>query len=401
MVSLCIELYLFLGCGLDKISTLLEILNNRLQLGLEEIPCANSIGNWVKKGGLDSYTRTAEGIDKNYAVIVDESMMLGSEKMVLSLCTQAEKTNDNALCGRDVKVLDISVSDRWNSTKIKDIFTDIEEKTEAKPVYVVSDNDTKLKKSIREMGYCHIPDVGHTLALAVENVYKTEPDFIAFSTELSAVKVKEVMRPASYLLPPRQRTIARFMNLSASIKWGIRLLKNYSKLTEEEQKVFSFVKTYRQLINELYNVFTQVNTVLERVKNNGISVKEAEECIKTMNANPCQSVREQKVMESIKTYLMETSAKIVTQDSVWQASSDIIESIFGTYKARKSKNPLHGITTYVLLLPMLTKMDENNKLTDFNCKQALEGVLLRDLTNWRDKHLTENLAIKRHIKLAG
>jgi hypothetical protein len=37
---------------------------------------------------------------------------------------------------------------------------------------VVSDNDTKLKKSIREMDYCHIPDIGHTLALAVENAYK-------------------------------------------------------------------------------------------------------------------------------------------------------------------------------------------------------------------------------------
>jgi hypothetical protein len=401
VVSLSIELYLLLGCGQKKISTLLDYLNHRMHWGLEAIPCANSIGNWVKKGGYDIYKRTPANIDKNYAVVIDESMMLGSEKMMLSLCMEAEKTNDKALNSTDVNVIDISVSDKWNSTKIHGIFTDIEEKTGAKPIYVVSDNDTKLKKSIRDKGYCHIPDIGHTLALAVEKTYKTESDFKTFSAQLSAVKVKEVMRPASYLLPPRQRTIARFMNLSASINWAMRVLKNYSNLTLEEQRVFNFVKSYEKLIYELNNVFTLVNTILKRVKNEGISVKQAEECIKMLVNEQGKSVREQKVLESIKDYLRQTSAKIIADNSVWHASSDIIESIFGTYKALKSKNPLHGITTYVLLLPLLTKMDKNNNLVNFDSKQVLESVLLRDLTAWKNTHITENLAIKRQIKLTG
>ena len=401
MVSMSIELYLLLGCGMEKISVLLEYLNRRMHWGFEEIPCANSIGNWVKKSGYHIYKRTPDNSSLKRAAIIDESMMLGSEKMVLTLSIDAEKTGDQALCGSDVNIIDISVSDQWNSTKIKRIFTAIEEKTKTKPLYVVSDNDTKLKKSIREMGYCHIPDVGHTLALAVENVYKNEPDFKTFSNSLSAVKIREVMRPASYLLPPRQRTIARFMNLSASINWAVRVLKNYSKLTEEEQKVFGFVKTYQALINELHGVFTQVNTILKRIKNNGISKKEAGACIKMLHTKSTKSLREQKVMEWIKKYLQETSAKIVTEKSVWNASSDIIESIFGRYKSRKSKNPLHGITTYVMLLPLLTKVNEDNMLTDLDCKQALETVFLRDLTDWKNEHLTENLAFKRQIKLAS
>jgi hypothetical protein len=400
MVSLSIELYLLLGCGMGKISVLLEFLNRRLHWGFEEIPCANSIGNWVKKSGYDVYKRTPEKSSEKRAAIIDESMMLGSEKMMLTLSIDAEKTGDQALRCCDVNVVDISVSDQWNSTKIKRIFTEIEEKTQTKPLYVVSDNDTKLKKSIREMGYDHIPDIGHTLALAVENVYKNEPDFKSFSSALSAVKIREVMRPTSYLLPPRQRTIARFMNLSASIKWAIGVLKNYSKLTEEEQKVFGFVKTYQGLIYELHEIFTKVNTILKRIKNNGISKKEAKECIKILHTGSTKSVREQRIMELIRKYLQETSDKIVTEKSVWNASSDIIESIFGTYKFRKSKNPLHGITTYVMLLPLMTKVNEDNKLTDVNCKQALETVFLRDLTDWKKKHLTENLAVKRLMKLA-
>jgi nucleoside diphosphate kinase len=328
-------------------------------------------------------------------------MMLGNEKMVLTLAVEAEKTNDHALSSQDVKVLDISVSDNWNSTKIKKVLTGIEEKTGGKPVYVVSDNDTKLKKSIREMGYRHIPDVGHTLALAVENTYKNEDDFKAFTAALGAVKIKEVMRPASYLLPPRQRSVARFMNLSASIKWGIRVLENFSKLTGEEQIVFDFVRTYQALIYELNDVFTLINAILKRIKNNGLSIKEKKKCIKMFPKVQGKSVRVQKVLGLIMDYLNDTCAKIKAKKSVWHASSDIIESIFGTYKALKSKNPLHGITNYVLLLPLLTQVNEKNNLINFDSKQALEQVLLKDIKAWKNAHLTENLAVKRQLKLAG
>ena len=120
-----------------------------------------------------------------------------------------------------------------------------------------------------------------------------------------------------------------------------------------------------------------------------------------LHTEATKSLREQKVMELIQKYLQETGAKLLNEKSVWNASSDIIESLFGRYKSRKSKNPLHGITSYVMLLPLLTKVDEDNRLTNLDCKEALETVFLKDLTNWKNKHLTENLAVKRQIKLAS
>jgi hypothetical protein len=277
----------------------------------------------------------------------------------------------------------------------------MERKTGSKPKYVVSDNDVKLKKSIREMNYCHIPDIGHTLASAVEKFYKLSDDFKALCKILGAIKIKEVMRPASYLLPPRQRSIARFMNLSPSVKWGIRVLKNFSKLTKEEQKVFGFLKTYQKLIDELNRVFKNIDAVLKVVKNNGISTEQAQTCIKMLEADSGKTSRERKVLAAIKTYLQETSLKVAGKTGVWHASSDILESIFGTYKARMPKNPLYGITTNILILPLLTKTDNDGNLKNFNCKQVLEGVFLRDITTWKNTHLTENLAVKRQKKLAG
>jgi hypothetical protein len=148
-------------------------------------------------------------------------------------------------------------------------------------------------------------------------------------------------------------------------------------------------------------VFTLINAILERVKNNGLSVNEKKKCIKMFPEVQGKSVREQKVLGLIMDYLNDTCAKIKAEKSVWHASSDIIESIFGTYKALKSKNPLHGITNFVLLLPMLTKMNEENSLINFDSKQVLERVLLKDISAWKNAHLTENLAVKRQLKLAG
>jgi hypothetical protein len=89
-------------------------------------------------------------------------MMQGSEKMVMVLGTDFSRQHEGALRKQDVSVLNISVASNWNSAGIKQVFREVEEKAGSSPLYVVSDNDTKLKKSIREMGCTHIRDVGHT-----------------------------------------------------------------------------------------------------------------------------------------------------------------------------------------------------------------------------------------------
>jgi len=43
-------------------------------------------------------------------------------------------------------------------------------------------------------------------------------------------------------------------------------------------------------------------------------------------------------------------------------SSDIIESDFGIYKAKKSQNKLYGITSLVLMLPLYLKVAEYSYL---------------------------------------
>jgi hypothetical protein len=340
--------------------------------------------------------------EKEYAIIADESMMLGSEKMILVLGVDANKVNNKALTQNDINILDIAVDSSWNSAGIEEELKKTEKKVGYAPLYAIGDNDVKLSKAFRDKGYTHIRDVGHTMALQVQYVYKEGKDFKGLIKETSASKVSEVMRPTGYLSSPCQRSIARFMNLSVVIAWAANMLQIFPTLNEEEQKTFKFVQTYRPLIEELGCVFKTVNTLLKDIKNNGLSYKHIDRYIQHLNEclnSKCQRVRQ--VGENLSRYLLEELCKLPDTETCWNASSDIIESTFSKYKFRRSKNPLNGVTSYVLLLPLLTKMGEKDKPSQVNFKASLEKVVMKDLTDWTKDNLTENLAVKRRRKLAG
>jgi hypothetical protein len=64
---------------------------------------------------------------------------------------------------------------------------------------------------------------------------------------------------------------------------------------------------------------------------------------------------------------------------VWHISSDIVESVSGVYKVRKSPNALNGVTPSVLMLPLLTGVNPESGCVRVDFKRALESVFLRDI----------------------
>jgi hypothetical protein len=75
----------------------MELLNRYLGWHLESIPSPNSIKNWAQKSGYSIYEEAdSKDFPAGYAIIVDESMMVGSEKLLLTLGVPAAKTKDEA-----------------------------------------------------------------------------------------------------------------------------------------------------------------------------------------------------------------------------------------------------------------------------------------------------------------
>jgi hypothetical protein len=396
---LSVLLYVRTNCGLRGVVTILTVLKELLHWDLD-IPCHNSIENWVKKSGLSIYKEPkVKNMKDGHALVVDESMMIGSQKLLLTLGVNAQH-DGRPLSHADVEVLGMSVRQSWNSEAVCSELEDISKRMSSSPSYVISDNASVMKKSIRDFNVPHIRDVSHTLGMFMERVYKKSEEFNNYVKELAQVKFREIMNPVAYLLPPKQRTIARFMNLAKVVDWSEKILKNYTKLTKNERNTFSFIPRYASLIEELRTVLTCVNYIEHEIKHNGLSHRSLKNCVDFMKQDLFfGNERMLQIAEQMVGWLREEIRKLPSEKTCWNASSDIIESLFGVYKSKKSPNPLHGVTSFVLMLPLHTRIRKKDDATNFDFKNSLETVFMSDIEQWKKDNLFENQVCKRMEKL--
>lgn len=336
-------------------------------------------------------------------MIIDESIMLGSERMILNLGIEANKTTSESLNYSDIEVLGIHVDCQWDSTKIVKTLASDQKKMGKKPDYIISDNDTKLRKAISDYGCIQIRDIGHSIAMFLKRIYGKDTDFDKFIRQIGRLKTEKALGQCSYLLPPRQRKIARFMNLGSTVCWARKIINSFSSFNEKEKQAYRFVIQNKKLILELELVFECVNRLLSIIKTAGFSYDSIGKSLAIIagSLKRSKNKRVKKLLALLTGYLLEEADKLKSSTTIWNASSDMIESVFGCYKFRKSTNLLHGVTSYALILPLITKIKEPEKGLDTNFKANLENVYIRDLYQWERTHLTENQAVKRRKKLAA
>lgn len=392
-------LYTQVNCGFRQVVEILNIINDAFEGLLGKIPCHNTIENWVKKCGLSVHEKAGGALQSNkYAQIIDESMMIGSEKLLMILGIPAEHQG-RALAYSDINFLKMAVAQSWNGEKIGEQIKTAAEKVGHDPLYVISDNASVMTKGIRCSGIPQQRDISHTLGMLLERIYRNESDFNQYLKLMTEVKFKYNMTKVAYLLPPTQRTIARFMNLSGWVKWSSKMLYNYSGFSHEEQTVFSFIPQNASLIDELSEVTKCINIIESTCKTKGFSKETIIKCKEAVEKHLFKgNTRMIKLGVSINTFLDE-EAKLITEEIIHNNSSDIIESIFGKYKARKSSNKLNGVTSFILFLPICAKLSSGPKRKLFDFKDALENKRMKHLEDWKKENLTQNLAQLRTNRL--
>ena len=367
-----------------------------------ELPSHTEISNWARKMGLGTYVESGENLsDKEYCSIMDESITVGKQKLLLTLATPA-KPLGHPLRHDDVEVLGIAVAPSWDGEAVKNEVEHCSKKAGHDPSYVVSDNGHNLVKGIRETGITHHRDISHSIGLILEDVYKGQEDFDAFTAKMNSIRLKYHLTDKAFLLPPKQRAIARFMNLHEWVKWAGDLLRAYPMLSEELQAAFSFVVDNRPLIEELTMVMECIRHVEQRCKQDGISRETAKLCAwAASKLITCKEANRRTIAigSRIGLYLIGEAEKIGAGGQAHIISSDIIESTFGWYKVRKPSNKLCGVTASVLNIATIGKLSTREGRESFDYKGTMESVRLVDIKEWRDLNLLDNWAVNRQTVL--
>jgi hypothetical protein len=397
IVKLCVTIYISTHCGFRGVVNILTYLNLVLELELNEIPCKSSIENWVQKAGYYAHThidmaRYTDG----YALIIDESMTVGAEQLLAILIVPANKRDSVSLTLAAIEVVHLEVKRGWVSADIAKCIQKVEEKMTFPATYIISDGAANMHKSVELAGRVRIYDVGHEMARLVRRIYEKQDDFCLFLKACALVKQKEVMKVTHYIAPPKQRREGRYLNLSPVVDWAVTMLRVLPTLNDNERKIFGFVMDYESIIKEMNQVFSLVNETLKPIKTDGLSYTTiAMATTLWTQKQTIQTAEFTRLQTDITTYLANEKAKLPNDKTVWHASSDIIESMFGTYKSREASAPSHGVTPFVLFLPLLSKNNAEKNTIDINFSTALESVSMADLKHWSDTQLIENQLVKR------
>lgn len=271
MVALSVAFYARLSVGSRQIVEIFNILNEFMGNVFGKVPAYTTIGYWTQELGLSVYKESCSLFkDKRYALMVDESMMIGSEKLLLTLAIPAINAG-SAITEEDVTIVDISIAKSWNGTSIKNVLEKVADKIGHKPEYVISDNGYTVCKAVRDAGYAHHLDISHTLGIFLERVYKKEADFQELSNNVQLVRFKYNMQDIAYLQPPSQHSIARFMNMSKWIDWISRMQYLYHTLRDDIKSIYAFIPHNASLVDELAETMDCITKIEKDVKNNGWS----------------------------------------------------------------------------------------------------------------------------------
>ena len=395
MVALSVAFYSRLSVGSRQVVEIFNILNEFMGGMFGKVPAYTSIGYWAQELGLSVYKESCSLFkDKRYALIIDESMMIGSEKLLLTLAVPADKEG-HVMTEKDIVIVDISIAKSWNGTTIEDVLKKVSEKIGHDPEYVISDNGSTIGKAVRDAGYRHHLDISHSLGMFLERVYKNEPDFQELSKKVSDARLKYNMQEVAFIQPPSQRSIARFINMSKWIEWASRMQYVYHTLRDDIKSIYGFIPQNASLVDELSEVMSCINRIEKDIKNNGISHESAARC-KQLVRNTLMSGNERQ--HKIGTFILEyldRETSFMNEDESHNASTDTIESTFGVVKARKSDDKLAGVTPIILMMPLRLHFADKTRRVNFNFKERLETGRHCHIKEWTDVNLSPNLVIKR------
>lgn len=360
-----------------------------------KVPAYTSIGYWAQELGLSVYKESCSLFkDKRYALIIDESMMIGSEKLLLTLAVPADKEG-HVMTEKDIVIVDISIAKSRNGTTIKDVLKKVAEKIGHDLEYVISDNGSTMGKAVRDAGYRHHLDISHSLGMFLERVYKNEPDFQELSKKVSDARLKYNMQEVAFIQPPSQRSIARFINMSKWIEWASRMQYVYHTLQDDIKSIYGFIPQNASLVDELSEVMSCINRMEKDIKNNGISHESAARCRQLVrNTLMSGNERQHKIGTFILEYL-DRETSFMNEDESHNASTDTIELTFGVAKARKSDDKLAGVTPIILMMLLRLHFADKTRRVNFNFKERLETGRHRHIKEWTDVNLSPNLVIKR------
>jgi hypothetical protein len=368
--------------------------------GRDDLTPDRSTGRlWLLRLGLAALTRP-KVIAEDWAWMIDHSIQIGPCKCLVILGIRlSELPEGRALGHHDLEP--IALVPMMSSTKhaVAACLEEAVARTGA-PRVILDDHGADLHGGVEMFRAAHpgtveVYDITHKAACLLKARLEGDERWRSYSTELGQAKFRMQQTELAGLVPPSQRSKARFMNVGKLVDWGaetLALLDDPARLeplgiTEERlREKLSWLGGYRAALGEWSGYQAVIDGTLDFVRRRGLYAG-AE--IDLAAAVPERSGPAGGVREELMDFVREEGLKARPGERL-PGTTEVLESCFGKYKALEDVQSKGGFTGLVLSLGAMV-----SAWTAESIGEALERCRVRDVLVWCREALGRSVQSQR------
>jgi len=394
------------GAALRSTAAVFEIFVQHWDLSAEA-PHWTTGRMWLLRVGLYKLTRP-KTIADDWVWIVDHTNQIGVEKcfVVLGIRLSELPPVGTCLTLADLEPLHIEPMPKSNSELVHHELESVVEKT-GEPRLILDDHGSDLYGGVKLFCQQHphtseIYDITHKAARLLKSQLGADELWSRFCTQAGQTKFQTQQTELAFLVPPSQRSKARYMNLGPLVQWGRRTLGIVESPSEEvlqwccrrrlEEK-FGWLRDYGQSLARWSQWLELVTAAEQLVRREGLSATTVSRLRKELTplATTGSGVR---LAGELIAFVAEQCRQVRDEERL-VGTTEPLECAFGKLKSLERTSSKTGFTSLLLSLGAAV-----GKTTAEFVHQALEACRTKHVWNWCQKHLGPTLQSQRRLAYA-
>jgi hypothetical protein len=402
MIKLALDLYGQATLGCSKVARVLEVIFEGIT---ERTPHRTTVRNWFVRAGLYNLEQPIEK-SEDLVAIGDITISLGKLKCLAILGARTAKLiqrEDYTLNHQDVEILGLHITEKATGDFVQQSFEETRKRTGFDFLGIVIDQGAEMKKGCRQYqkdndNTLFIHDIKHKMSLVMEHALKKNFVWIEFNKKMLETRRLIQQTEFAAMVPPRQRSKARYMDIGYILNWRKRVLeaKQNGRLDCIPQKryeeYFGWLEEYEKAFEDWDFMEGAVDMINSVCRKHGLS-HETYEYLK-INIEEAFSVDDKYLIKFLKEALKSVEEEIckLKPGQVMLCSTEVEESIFGKFKELNIGG--QGIGSNILGLASFV----GAKPTEASIKEAMEGCSTKKGLQWIKQKVGDTIgSIRRRI----
>lgn len=357
---------------------------------------------WLMRPGLAALTRPLPRAD-DWAWLVDHSIQLGRCRCLVVLGLRlARWPEGRPLRHEDLEPIALVPSTDWTKDAVAEALRRAAERT-GPPRVILDDYGADLHGGVEIFRAAHpetveVYDVTHRAARLLKALLKADARWTAYATALGRARFALQQTELACLMPPSQRSKARFMNVGKQVAWGARTLglvddpaplKALGIEAGRAPGKLGWLADYREALAEWSGYQAMIDATLGLVRRRGLYPGVGFDLAAALP--PASGGRAGALREDLIGFVRGEASKARHGERL-PGTTEVLESCFGKLKSLEDSQAVGGFTGLALVIGAMV-----SHWTAARVSEALEQCPGKRVLAWYREHFGRSVQSQRRL----